>query len=396
MIDLGLSEKNLNEFINTEFGKTVRLFEGTSSLYKRFSSTEVEQYLIGLEGHLHKYVMIYGGASAPFPHANTNFFTESQNTILRKSLNSGASLKIEQLERRHPDISKICRSIENRLGGESWAKVFWTPANQKGLDIHFDTTAVFCFQLEGSKRWRVWDELEFNPTKPMSKVLKIDELNNPIMDIILKPGDVLYMPAGFPHCTFALDEPSLSVSISHSAPKLIDILMYGLEEAAKSHGFLRTPKLPSFENKGSFQKLLGEATEVIQGLDIPALERMYSASQVAGRADINSTSIFSSLIADEIEDETTVQWVESQSIELRRYEDKIIVSLPSTIIPEKPLLVGSPPYLELPNTVEDELLDITSGRISKIKDIVGGLDIPSKVLLVKTLIKYGLMRVVLV
>ena len=55
-------------------------------------------------------------------------------------------------------------------------------------------------QLEGSKRWRVYEPAD-DKTLPLtgSADLPEDSIGDPIIDVVLQPGDLLYLPRGFVH-----------------------------------------------------------------------------------------------------------------------------------------------------------------------------------------------------
>ena len=79
---------------------------------------------------------------------------------------------------------------------------------------HTDKQDVFVFQTQGAKRWRVYAP---PPPSRMSKAdpfargkstdkLDLAELNEPLIDTVLSPGQILYVPAGFPHTTDTIEK----------------------------------------------------------------------------------------------------------------------------------------------------------------------------------------------
>ena len=79
---------------------------------------------------------------------------------------------------------------------------------------------MFVIQTQGQKHWRV-----FSPPPPsrMPKAdplargkskdkLELTEMSSPLLDIVLTAGQVLYVPAGFPHTTGACMSSHLSYS----------------------------------------------------------------------------------------------------------------------------------------------------------------------------------------
>lgn len=72
-------------------------------------------------------------------------------------------------------------------------------------------------QLEGKKRWRVYNPINKQETLPRfsSPNFKESDIGAPIIDVILEPGDLLYFPRGFIHQAIACDDThSLHITVS--------------------------------------------------------------------------------------------------------------------------------------------------------------------------------------
>ncbi len=94
---------------------------------------------------------------------------------------------------------------------------YLTPPGTKGLELHFDYHDVFVLQLDGRKRWRVWEPLprtrqpvRRGPAVPMPT---FDELGEPLFDLTLHAGDCLYLPRGFPHAAETVEAASSHLTI---------------------------------------------------------------------------------------------------------------------------------------------------------------------------------------
>jgi len=67
---------------------------------------------------------------------------------------------------------------------------------------HFDDIEAFCLQLEGQKRWKVYaPSKEARLPRVSSEDFTEDDILDmePVMDVVLEPGDMLYMPRGWIH-----------------------------------------------------------------------------------------------------------------------------------------------------------------------------------------------------
>ncbi len=113
------------------------------------------------------------------------------------------------------------------------------PGQATSAPPHTDKQDVFVLQSQGRKRWRV-----YAPPAPGKKAgadpfargkdtdtLGLDELGPPLIDTVLGPGQVLYMPAGFPHTTDTVvgmaDEKDPSVHLTLG----VDTHIWGLTHA---------------------------------------------------------------------------------------------------------------------------------------------------------------------
>ena len=95
------------------------------------------------------------------------------------------------------------------------------PGMKVSAPPHTDKQDVFVLQTQGSKHWRV-----YAPPAPSSKMaadpyargkgpdaLSLDELGAPLIETNLAAGQLLYIPAGFPHTTDTLDQASADPSV---------------------------------------------------------------------------------------------------------------------------------------------------------------------------------------
>jgi 50S ribosomal protein L16 3-hydroxylase len=74
-----------------------------------------------------------------------------------------------------------------------------------GVGPHLDQYDVFIVQGKGSRRWQVGMPSEYLEHFPHDDLRQIDGFT-PIIDEVLEPGDVIYIPPGFPHNGVALQD----------------------------------------------------------------------------------------------------------------------------------------------------------------------------------------------
>lgn len=146
-----------------------------------------------------------------------------------------------------PQLAEICLAAVNVFNFPCAINMYITNPGQKvSAPPHTDKQDVFVMQTQGMKRWRV-----FAPPPPSrmpradpfargksKDILELAELKEPLIDVVLHPGQILYVPAGFPHTTdtLCLGEPE-ELAGSEPTPSLhltvgIDSHIWGLNYAS--------------------------------------------------------------------------------------------------------------------------------------------------------------------
>lgn len=91
-----------------------------------------------------------------------------------------------------------------------------------GVGPHIDQYDVFIIQGMGKRRWRVGKKGNYQDANHHTGLRQITGFE-PIIDEILEPGDILYIPPGFPHEGNTI-EVSLSYSMGYRSPKRQELL----------------------------------------------------------------------------------------------------------------------------------------------------------------------------
>ena len=108
-----------------------------------------------------------------------------------------------------PNLRTLARSMTERFAAKSEIVAFLTPAGQRG-GAHSDPTDVYVIQLEGTKRWQIWPTPQ---ARRPGEDTYFDSLPEPVLDLSVQPGDVLYIPYGTPHRASAEGSVSLHVTV---------------------------------------------------------------------------------------------------------------------------------------------------------------------------------------
>jgi len=133
-------------------------------------------------------------------------------------LDDGVTLVLQGAHRYHPPLARFCRDLESALGHPSQVNVYVTPPGGRGLRVHHDSHDVFVLQAFGSKHWEIHATAheQAGPQAPAPR------------DVVLRPGDSLYLPKGTPHAARAQQALSGHLTIGVPATTWRDLLRRAL------------------------------------------------------------------------------------------------------------------------------------------------------------------------
>lgn len=169
-------------------------------------------------------------------------------TAIYEAYHEGYSLVV-RAEKVAPAIATLCRDIEEQLHHPVMSEVFSTPKGSQGSLLHTDQQDVFVLQISGTKNWKV-----FAPPASPSSIPLHEQVGEPLVDVSVQAGEMLYVPRGFPHeaCT----EPecsSLHISVGVYPLKWFDLAVQVLNLYAEKNHRLNDPLPVGFMSTDSTQ-----------------------------------------------------------------------------------------------------------------------------------------------
>ena len=127
---------------------------------------------------------------------------------LEDFLSSGFSVVVLHLDEQVPALAAVCGEIRSRtLEGSFVGAVVTSGAGAGAFPVHYDPEDLVILQVQGTKRWQIFGPPVSNPLRGMPKQSPPE--TEPILDEVLEPGDLLFVPGGnWHHC-----ESGLSTSV---------------------------------------------------------------------------------------------------------------------------------------------------------------------------------------
>ncbi|PRY33644.1 cupin domain-containing protein [Pseudosporangium ferrugineum] len=129
----------------------------------------------------------------------------------------GATLVLQGLHRLWPPLIRYAGRLGAELRRPLQVNAYLTPAGNKGFATHYDTHDVFVLQVDGTKRWRIHEPVLPEPLERQAWGGRADEVGAvaegpAALDVVLAPGDALYLPRGWLHSAEAQGERSLHLT----------------------------------------------------------------------------------------------------------------------------------------------------------------------------------------
>jgi len=147
-----------------------------------------------------------------------------------------------------PRVAGFCLQCLEAFDMPVAVNMYLTDAGQTvSAPPHTDKQDVFVCQTQGKKRWRVYSPpppSRMPRADPLARgkatdSLSLSELEEPLVDLVLNPGQLLYVPAGFPHTTDTVSgidegtEPSVHLTFG------VDTHIWGLNYASLRENILK-------------------------------------------------------------------------------------------------------------------------------------------------------------
>jgi ribosomal protein L16 Arg81 hydroxylase len=189
-------------------------------------------------------------------------------------LRRGATLSFDAIDELHQPLTQLAESFEAFFRGGTKINIYAAWRALHGLDLHRDNQEIFILQLDGRKRWLLYgfsvdgvdrNELRSRSVPPAGAVL----------DQILQPGDLLYIPRGCYHVALPLNEPALHLTVGVKNPRGMDLLRWIVERLRA--GGLADRDLPCFAGAAERLRYSEELRNaLLEGLDADLVHQYFS------------------------------------------------------------------------------------------------------------------------
>src|SRR4029077_17562661 len=143
-------------------------------------------------------------------------------------LRHGVTLSFDAIDELHEPLTRLAESFERFFRGGTKINTYAGWRDLHGLDLHRDNQEIFILQLDGRKRWLLYG-FSVDGVDPSELRSSSVPPSGALLDQILQPGDLLYIPRGCYHVAVPMNEPTLHLTLGVKNPRGVDLLQWMVE-----------------------------------------------------------------------------------------------------------------------------------------------------------------------
>jgi hypothetical protein len=292
----------------------------------------------------------------------------------------GATVVLQGLHRYWQPVTAFCRDLELTLTHPMQANAYLTPPVASGLNVHADGHDVFALQTHGTKHWVTYPPADLAGSEGAGQVPGSGR------DLELRPGECLYVPRGSRHAARTVATASIHLTVGVRAVTWRDLLRSELEGALRE-----ALDEPQFDD--ALPARFAERSETLAGMLAPRLaavaERLGKVDPAAA-ADAACRRFWSArppLLAGQLgqllrleatADDSTVRRRPGAVCRLQRDDGRLTLQLGDRA-------------LRAPARLEPALRFVVERERFAVADLAEHLDEHARVVLVRRLIREGLL-----
>jgi quercetin dioxygenase-like cupin family protein len=284
--------------------------------------------------------------------------------------NAGATIVLEGLHRYWAPLTRFSRSLELELGHRIQVNAYITPPGSQGFAVHRDDHDVFVLQLEGSKKWTVYDEADED------LALIEDEIQE---------GDALYIPRGFPHAAKTATATSAHLTVGILTHEAIDVVRELMKLLEEEPGFAERLPLRPADDPQRVDEIVRDTVDRFQAWiersDTAELSWRLRRRWLATHQELSAGGLEQLVRLEELTAASTVRRREGAACFVNPDGDHLRVLL-------------SDRELEMPLHLADAMQFVAGGTSFTVRELEPWLDDAGALVLVKRLVREGLLEVV--
>lgn len=297
-------------------------------------------------------------------------------------LAQGYGMYLNFPERIFPALQAFFQRLAGTLKVRALSHLILSPPNVPGFLPHTDPYGVFVLQLAGEKSWFLYDIPE-QPPSAVGRNYHHYTQRPPTQTVVVRAGDLLYLPRGMVHAVATGASHSLHLSLALTPPTGADVarrLLQSLADRPFMRDYVPFGALSGAANAPADAQLFKQALiEAIAAADLSAL--LEDAHQSALQAQAAPPSLRQLLARDRLNGGTRVQITPGLTWRLIDLADRCV-------------LVFEDQRLEFPAHWRPSLEELFARRCCRIDELGGALPITEaeRVQVARNLLRGGFLQ----
>lgn len=297
----------------------------------------------------------------------------------------GATIVLQSLQRWWPPVSAFCRDLEKTFTHAVQANAYLTPADSIGLAPHHDTHDVFVLQLHGTKHWTLREPVMEAPLRRHRTTPDRARRQPVLSEAELRPGTCMYIPRGVVHSARAQSGASLHLTIGVLATTAHDVVRRVAALAADVPSMRRSLP-PGWANdpataEAAVKEALAELITFAGTVDVSSVADDMTTGFLTSRQPLLPGHVLDLTRLAELDDSSVVQGRDGVTWTTTSDADRFRVRVADRTI-------------DLPAAVEPVVRRLLDGDEVRVADLADTLDAPSRLVLVRRLVRDGVLRIV--
>ena len=165
----------------------------------------------------------------------SSIFLEHSNQVMRPDvkkvenwISKGSSVVLTEIENLTNNLQNVVNSLQVLTNGKCQGNLYFSMKSRQAFGPHCDDHDVFAIHFEGEKVWNIYENVENNPINhPIFKYNAQERERRAgklIEQIVMKPGDLLYLPRGQYHDALASKNGAIHIAFGLTYFKPMDLL----------------------------------------------------------------------------------------------------------------------------------------------------------------------------